>query len=256
MLSIHTVPAFSDNYFWLCHRSDDRSAFVVDPGDPEPVERALRELDLTLTDILITHHHSDHTGGASQLAARHGARIHGPASDRIPFIEHTLRDGDTIEVCGTRFTVIAVPGHTLDHIAYHGADDDVVFCGDTLFAGGCGRMFEGEPAQMSASLARLADLPGRTRVFCAHEYTLANLAFARLVEPENTALAERQDQARALRDAGTPTVPTTIELELATNPFLRLDAPDVVAAARARRGGEVPTAGDVFAEIRAWKDVS
>lgn len=256
MLEIHTIPAFSDNYFWLVHAAGARAAWVVDPGDAEPVERALAALDLDLAGIVVTHHHSDHTGGVSQLAERHGAQVLGPVSERVPQVTQSLRDGDAVEIAGARFEVIEVPGHTLDHIAYHCASEGVLFCGDTLFAGGCGRVFEGTAAQMQASLARLAALPGDTRIYCAHEYTLANLAFARHVEPENETLAERERAAKALRAADTPTVPSPIAVERATNPFLRWAEDSVLAAAERRRGGPVGEPAEVFAEIRRWKDAS
>ena len=256
MLDIHTIPAFSDNYFWLVHARVERAAWVVDPGDAGPVQAALARLDLDLAGIVVTHHHPDHTGGVSRLAERHDARIVGPASERIPQVQRTLGDGDAVEIAGARFEVIEVPGHTLDHIAYHCTTEAVLFCGDTLFAGGCGRVFEGTAAQMQTSLARLAALPGDTRVYCAHEYTLANLAFARLVEPDNDALAAREAEARSLRAADTPTVPSTIGLERATNPFLRWAEAPVVAAASERRGTRVEEPAAVFAEIRRWKDAS
>ena len=254
MLEIHTIPAFSDNYFWLFHAAGDRQAWVVDPGDAAPVERALEAHELELAGIVITHHHSDHTGGVSQLAAAHGARVVGPASERIPQVVEQVREGDRVKVAGAYFEVIEVPGHTLDHIAYHCAEEAVLFCGDTLFAGGCGRVFEGTAAQMQASLAKLAGLPDSTRIFCAHEYTLANLSFARLVEPDNAALAAREEAARALRAEGTPTVPSRLELERMTNPFLRWTAPGVLAAAERRCGSPVSDPAAVFAEIRGWKD--
>lgn len=256
MLEIHTIPAFSDNYFWLVHAEGARGAWIVDPGDPEPVERALAARGLELAGIVVTHHHSDHTGGVSQLAERHGAEVLGPVSERVPQVTRALRDGDAVEIAGARFEVIEVPGHTLDHIAYHSAAEGVLFCGDTLFAGGCGRVFEGTAAQMQNSLARLAALPGDTRIYCAHEYTLANLAFARLVEPDNVSLAEREREAKALRAADTPTVPSTIALERATNPFLRWSEESVLTAAQTRCGGPVSEPAEVFAEIRRWKDAS
>lgn len=256
MLEIHTIPAFQDNYFWLVHAAGSKDAWVVDPGAADPVDAALAEHGLGLAGIVVTHHHSDHTGGVSQLAERHGATVIGPVSERFAAVDRTLTDGDTVEIAGATFTVLTVPGHTLDHIAYHSTAEQVLFCGDTLFAGGCGRVFEGTPAQMQASLARLAALPPETRVYCAHEYTLANLAFARRVEPANSDLEAREATARALRDAGTPTVPSTIGLELATNPFLRWDDPGVRSAAAERRGEEPEGPAEVFAEIRRWKDAS
>lgn len=256
MLNIHTVPAFQDNYFWLFHADGDRDAWIVDPGDAEPVEAALKALDLRLAGIVVTHHHFDHTGGVSQLAQAHGARVTGPDSSKIDGIDAVVRDGDSVTFAGARFEVFEVPGHTLDHIAYHSAEAGVLFCGDTLFAGGCGRLFEGTPAQMHGSLSRLATLPDDTRVYCAHEYTLANLAFAERVEPDSRDLQERIAEARATREAGEPTVPSTIALERATNPFLRTAEPAVMAAARARAGRELEDPAEVLAEVRRWKDAS
>lgn len=256
MLRIHTIPAFNDNYFWLFHQSESVEAWVVDPGAADPVEAALAESGLQLAGIVVTHHHSDHTGGVSQLAQRHGARVTGPVSEQFRAVDATVGDGDRVRFADCTFDVIAVPGHTLDHIAYHCADEGVLFCGDTLFAGGCGRLFEGTPQQMQHSLEQLAQLPDDTRVFCAHEYTLANLAFAERVEPDNAALAERVAAARATRAAGAPTVPSTIALERATNPFLRTAAPSVIAAAEARAGHPLTGAADVLAQVRRWKDAS
>jgi hydroxyacylglutathione hydrolase len=256
MLRIHTVPAFQDNYFWLFHAEGERDAWIVDPGDAEPVERALAEHDLRLAGIVVTHHHFDHTGGVSQLAAAHGASVTGPDSEKIDGVSDVVREGDAVTFAGVRFEVLEVPGHTLDHIAYHAPEAGVLFCGDTLFAGGCGRLFEGTPAQMHGSLSKLAALPPETRVYCAHEYTLANLAFAERVEPESRELAERIAEARALRDAGRPTVPSTIALEHATNPFLRVAEPSVVEAAREHAGAPLEGPESVLAEVRRWKDAS
>ncbi|MDZ7825723.1 MAG: hydroxyacylglutathione hydrolase [Gammaproteobacteria bacterium] len=256
MLQIHPVPAFRDNYFWLFHQEGDHRAWIVDPGDAGPVEAALAERNLTLAGIVVTHHHFDHTGGVSQLAATHGAEVVGPRSREFTAIDRVLGDGDRVTLAGCEFEVIEVPGHTLDHIAYHCAAEGVLFCGDTLFAGGCGRLFEGTPEQMHRSLSRLAALPGATRVYCAHEYTLANLAFARQVEPGNEALGEREQKARQLRDDDVPTVPSTIELELATNPFLRSDEPAVIRAAEGHAGRSLEAGVGTLAEIRRWKDAS
>jgi hydroxyacylglutathione hydrolase len=254
MVEIHTIPAFQDNYFWLVHARGSQDAWVVDPGAADPVDGALAQHGLKLAGIVVTHHHSDHTGGVSQLAERHGATVVGPVSDRFTAVDQPLADGDEVDIAGARFRVLTVPGHTLDHIAYHSASEQVLFCGDTLFAGGCGRVFEGTPAQMQASLARLAALPPETRIYCAHEYTLANLAFARRVEPANAALEAREADARTLREAGTPTVPSTISLELATNPFLRWDDEAVMKAAAERSGAHPQGPADVFTAIRRWKD--
>ncbi|HSG89131.1 MAG TPA: hydroxyacylglutathione hydrolase [Pseudomonadales bacterium] len=254
MLRIHTIPAFRDNYFWLFHQEGQDAAWVVDPGDADPVEAALQQHGLRLAGIVVTHHHSDHTGGVSQLAARHGAHIVGPVSEQFPGVDEALRDGDVVTLADCTFDVITVPGHTLDHIAYHCPAEGVLFCGDTLFAGGCGRLFEGTPEQMFGSLSRLGALPEATRVYCAHEYTLANLAFASRVEPDNDELQTRIAAAERMRAAGEPTVPSTIELERATNPFLRTARPDVAAAASRHAGRTLSDPAAVLAEVRRWKD--
>jgi hydroxyacylglutathione hydrolase len=248
---IEPIAAFRDNYIWLLERGGH--AVVVDPGDAVPVLQLLAARQWRLDAILLTHHHSDHVGGVADLVRAHPARVYGPAHSPYTDVDVRLREGDTLNVLDTHFAVLEVPGHTLDHIAYWSANLGALFCGDTLFACGCGRLFEGSPAQMSASLAKIAALPGSTRAFCAHEYTLSNLRFALAVEPGNAALLQRRDDCLALRERGEPTVPSTLEQELATNPFLRCAQPDVVAAARRQQ----PTAGDVtavFAALRAWKD--
>jgi len=256
MLAIHAVPAFQDNYLWVIARGPD--AAVVDPGDAGPIERFLAAQGLTLRAILATHHHGDHVGGLAALAGHWQCPVFGPAGERIAGITQALREGDEITVPGVevRLAVLDVPGHTAGHIAYvhRDPDDPFVFCGDTLFAGGCGRLFEGTAAQMLRSLSKLAALPPQTRVYCAHEYTLANLRFARAVEPGNAALAERQAREAAKRERGQPTVPSTIGIERETNPFLRWDAPEVVEAARRQAGHAVSDPVEVFATIREWKN--
>lgn len=255
MLTIEPIPAFSDNYIWLLYDAATRQAFVVDPGEAAPVEAALSDRGLTLEGVLITHHHFDHVGGLADLCAAHELTVYGPHNPSIGSVQHRLGAGDRIEVLGCAFEVFEVPGHTLDHIAFfHDGDQPVLFCGDTLFAGGCGRLFEGDAAMMLNSLDSLAALPAATRVYCAHEYTLANLAFAQAVEPENEALLQRVKQAQATREAGRPTVPSDIATELATNPFLRCREPSIPAslASRGMLAGEEPA--EVFAAVRAWKD--
>lgn len=261
--AIVPVSAFADNYIWLLRDRECHGAAVVDPGDAAPVIAALAAAGLSLAAVLVTHHHADHVGALPALrAAFPDAVVHGPAASLVEGIDRRWRAGDTVELDGfdARFEVIEIPGHTLDHIAFFarwiGEDDPrpVLFCGDTLFAGGCGRVFEGTAAQMTASLGRLAALPDDTLVYCAHEYTTSNLRFARAVEPDNAPLAERERQTAALRAAGTPTVPSTLALERATNPFLRTGAADVRRAAEARLGHVPVDEIEVFAAVRQWKD--
>jgi len=255
MPSIEPIRAFSDNYIWLLHAGG--VAWVVDPGDAVPVLETLARASLALQGILVTHHHFDHTGGVAELTRQFpGATVAGPVSDNFAGTTTRLRQGDRFPVLDLEFEILEVPGHTLDHIAYfaHPAGGPpVLFCGDTLFAGGCGRVFEGTPAMMNRSLQLLAGLPRETVCYCAHEYTLSNLAFARAVEPDNAALERRlaEDEARQARDI--PTVPSALGTELATNPFLRSDQPAVIAAARRRDPGATTPDG-VFAAIRDWKN--
>ncbi len=252
MIEISPVPAFQDNYIWMLAR--DGEAIVVDPGDAAPVHDALRRHALQLTGILVTHHHGDHVGGVAELAQAYRVRVWGPARESIPRRDVALREGDRIELMGQSFSVIDVPGHTAGHIALHAPGIEALLCGDTLFACGCGRLFEGTPPQMYGSLQKLAQLPGATRVYCAHEYTLSNIRFARAVEPDNAELAVRQRQCEQQRARGEPTVPSTIAAELATNPFLRCDEPAVRAAAERRAPGAGADPVSTFAAIRAWKN--
>lgn len=261
-MTIHLLPlpAFADNYIWLLH--DGRRALVVDPGDAQPVLDALTRMPaLQLEAILLTHHHADHTGGVAALRTQTGAQVLGPADEKLPEPVIRLNSDDTVEAAGFRLQVIGVPGHTAGHIAYflepEGADPTppLLFCGDTLFSGGCGRLFEGTPAQMLASLDRLSALPGNTRVCCAHEYTLSNLRFALAVEPYNQALIDHHARCTDLRAKNEPTLPSTLALEQAINPFLRSRLPSVIEAVQAQ-APDLPGADEaaVFARLREWKN--
>ena len=253
-LNLVALPAFDDNYIWMLH--DGQRALVVDPGDSAVVLDALKRLSLRLETILVTHHHVDHTGGVDVLRDSTGATVFGPLTETMPEPIRRLQGGDKVQALGLTFDVIDVPGHTSGHIAYYCNSSDaapLLFCGDTLFSGGCGRLFEGTPAQMLASLTKLAVLPGNTRVCCTHEYTLSNLKFARAVEPNNADLIQYQQQCMALRETNVPTLPSTIDRELRINPFLRSDQAEVVHAAQQLD----PAATDavaVFTAIRQWKN--
>jgi hydroxyacylglutathione hydrolase len=255
MLQVTPVRAFSDNYIWLVHSArDPRRVIAVDPGDAGPVERALSERDLRLSGLLITHHHADHVGGVSRLLASLDGPMYAPANERTPGDAIRVQQGDRAAFpdLGLEFSVLDVPGHTAGHIAYvgHGA----VFCGDTLFSAGCGRLFEGTAAQMSDSLGKLAALPPDTLVYCGHEYTVANLQFGLAVEPENEDAAAYLDECRTKRERDEATLPSTMRRETNVNPFLRCDRETVKQAAEARAGGRLQNEAEVFAVIRAWKD--
>ncbi|TFY99310.1 hydroxyacylglutathione hydrolase [Ramlibacter henchirensis] len=249
------LPAFQDNYLWVLH--DGQRALVVDPGDAQPVLEFIRRSGLQLEAILVTHHHADHIGGLAAVRDATGAQVFGPARESIPEPYRPLAQGDRIGALGLPLEVLDVPGHTAGHIAYFTPDVDgapVLFCGDTLFSGGCGRLFEGTPGQMLSSLDALAALPASTRVCCAHEYTLANLRFARAVEPSNEELARYQQHCEELRGRGEPTLPATIGEEKRINPFLRTRQPSVVRAAQAYNGASARDEVAVFAAIRQWKN--
>ena len=249
------LPAFQDNYLWVLH--DGQRALVVDPGDAQPVLSFLSQSGLSLQAILVTHHHRDHVGGVDAVREATGAPVWGPARETIPGPFTPLQGGQTIDVLGLPWQVLDVPGHTAGHIAYYCPDvagTPLLFCGDTLFSGGCGRLFEGTPAQMLASLDSLAALPASTRVCCAHEYTLSNLRFARAVEPANEALVRYQQQCEALRARGEPTLPSSIGVERQVNPFLRSREPAVRQAAQAYNGADPADDVAVFAAVRQWKN--
>jgi hydroxyacylglutathione hydrolase len=272
------LPAFADNYIWMVH--DGHRAVVVDPGDAQPVMQALQQNGLRLDAILVTHHHEDHVGGVDELRDATGAIVYGPAGEDIPEPYEHLGGGDRVQVLGLDFSVLDVPGHTAGHIAYfhdpHGTTSlppegaqpawdgpvpadpgmdgqPLLFCGDTLFSGGCGRLFEGTPAQMLASLDQLAALPGNTRVCCTHEYTLSNLRFARAVEPDNQPLRQYLTACEDKRARQLPTLPSSIALERAINPFLRSRQPAVIQAVRSFKPS-VQEDTTVFAALREWKN--
>lgn len=253
-LQVTAIPAFADNYLWLIH--DRQHAVVVDPGDAAPVEAALAQLDLTLDAILLTHHHGDHAGGVADLLATRDIPVYGPAREQIAGVTVRLSEGDQVllPTLSLELAVLDVPGHTAGHIAYVAQTEHWLFCGDTLFAGGCGRLFEGTPAQMTASLAKLAALPDDTAVYCAHEYTLSNLRFALAAEPGNAALAARHSLEQQRRAQGEATVPSLLSIEKQTNPFLRYREPAIIARLQAegRLQGSDPVAA--FAALREWKN--
>lgn len=255
-MTLIPLPAFNDNYIWVLH--DGRRALVVDPGESDGVLKWLGSEGIALDAILVTHHHGDHTGGVDALRQATGARVIGPSREIVPEPLDRVSDGDTIELLGLRFEVLDVPGHTAGHIAYHCANVDgrpLLFCGDTLFSAGCGRLFEGTPQQMLTSLDRLAALPDDTRVCCTHEYTLSNLRFARAVDPDNTDLQAYEQHCQSLRERNLPTLPSSIGLEKQINPFLRVRVPALSEAAR-RHAPETPSnALGVFTTLRAWKNV-
>lgn len=254
MSDFEVVPlrAFSDNYIWTIR--DGGHAAVVDPGDAAPVLEYLAREKLTLVAILNTHHHADHVGGNAALLARTRVPVYGPHDDRIPEVTMRLADGGRFVLphFNIEMTTLEIPGHTRTHVAFHGGG--MLFCGDTLFAAGCGRLFEGTPRQMHDSLTRLARLPDDTRVYCGHEYTLANIKFARAAEPDNRRLAELEQQVQALRAKDQPTLPSSIAQEKATNPFLRVTEPAVMSSASTRAAKKLSDPVAVLAEIRDWKN--
>ena len=255
-MKLVALPAFTDNYIWMLH--DGRQALVVDPGDAAPVQEALAAQHLVLTGILVTHHHADHVGGVAALMPQLEGPVWGPAGETMPVPVTRMHQGGQACWQGLCFEVLDVPGHTSGHIAYFlaasGAEAPLLFCGDTLFSGGCGRLFEGTPKQMHDSLNRLSALPGNTRVCCAHEYTLSNLRFAQAVEPANPALAAYVEHCQTLRREGQPTLPSTIATEQAINPFLRSEQPAVMASAR-QHDASVHDPLSAFAALREWKNV-
>ncbi|KAA8984578.1 MULTISPECIES: hydroxyacylglutathione hydrolase [Gammaproteobacteria] len=255
---VDAIPALSDNYIWCIHDTESKAALIVDPGEAAPALDFLERNSLTLEAVLLTHHHPDHTQGVGKLIGDSGVPVHGPADSPFGGITNPLREGDTLGWRALSFQILAVPGHTRDHIAFNsdspGLSQPITLCGDALFACGCGRLFEGNPAQMRASLVKLREWPDNTLVCCGHEYTRANVAFARAVTPDDTELAEYQTKVERLREAGQPSVPTTLGQERRLNPFLRWDDPAVVSSAETRAGEHGLDGDRIFGIIREWKD--
>ncbi len=253
-LQVTAVPAFADNYLWLIH--DQQHAIVVDPGDAAPINQVLASLKLKLVAILLTHHHADHVGGVHDLLDHWEVPVYGPAKENIASITHPLAENDVLSfpLLGLSFKVLDVPGHTAGHIAYVEDDQHWLFCGDTLFAGGCGRLFEGTAEQMTQSLAKFAALPDDFNVYCAHEYTVSNLRFAVAAEPGNSAISARLSRAQARRERGESTVPSTIGEEKQTNPFLRYREPDIIQTLQQTGRLSQPDAVTAFAALREWKN--
>jgi hydroxyacylglutathione hydrolase len=254
MFNIFPVKAFSDNYIWTMVQG--KTAVVVDPGDASPVIEFLENNELCLEAIIITHHHFDHSGGIEELTSKYNCPAYGPAGGHINGITKPLTDNEPFEVMGTTFEALATPGHTNDQLAYYSNDagDPILFCGDTLFAGGCGRLFEGTPLQMQTSLNRFSSLPTNTKVYCGHEYTESNLVFALAVEPANKDILQRLEEVKILRNENKVTLPSLIELELKTNPFMRTNIESVKSSAEKYTGEILKSNSDVLGAIRSWKD--
>ena len=254
MFEVSAIKAFSDNYIWTLIK--DGEVTVVDPGDPEPVKNYLKEKGLNLKNILITHHHFDHTGGIEELTDIYGCEVYGPDGGHIKGIGVKIQDNQEFTIMDVTFKAFATPGHTLDHLSYYVEDDSnpLLFCGDTLFSGGCGRLFEGSPKQMHNSLSRLAELPGKTKVFCTHEYTESNLRFAIAVEPNNRHIKDKIEEVQELRRKDLETLPSTISEELNINPFLRCNQNDVINSAESYCKTQLSESHEVLGAIREWKD--
>jgi len=248
MVSIVPIKALKDNYIWAVVDHQQRSALIIDPGEAAPVLDFLKAQKLNLNAILVTHHHWDHVNGIAELLMHDQVPVFGGALCKTPQISHHVSEHDII----FNYHVMTIPGHTLDHVAYY--DNDSIFCGDTLFAGGCGRLFEGSAAHMHASLQKIAALPEHTRIFCAHEYTVANLRFAQTVEPNNQRIQQRLEAVLKLQEKGLPSLPSTLREEKQTNPFLRCDISDVIQHVQQHAQQTLDCEEDIFAALRQWKD--
>ena len=254
MLKLQAIPAFNDNYIWFIEDTDTQRVLIVDPGDAKPVIKAIEQQQLIPIALLITHHHHDHIGGINQLLEHYDIPVYGPEIATIPSVTHPLTANDTLIIDSTfpDITVLDISGHTAVDIAF--LFDDCLFCGDTLFGGGCGRLLGGTAEQLFHSLQRITQLPTDTKVYCAHEYTQANLRFAQAVEPDNSDIQQRILDTDTLRQHGWPSLPSTLKLELATNPFLRCEQATVIQAAESFSGKQLTTTVEVFTELRLWKD--
>jgi hydroxyacylglutathione hydrolase len=254
-MNLLPLPAFSDNYIWLLQHQG--MALVVDPGESTPVNHWLKENNHRLDCILVTHHHGDHTGGVSDLQREWGAKVYGPAKEKLGFEYQAMSQGSSLSWHGLNFRTIDVPGHTAGHIAYYAEPDNqtpLLFCGDTLFSGGCGRLFEGTAEQMLQSMDKLAALPSKTRVCCAHEYTLSNLKFANAVEPDNLVLKDYISKCQQLRAQNLPTLPAKLGNEMQINPFLRTRKPSVINAVKKMAPPGTDKEAEIFAQLRIWKN--
>ncbi|RDI44578.1 hydroxyacylglutathione hydrolase [Aquicella lusitana] len=253
-ITIHPIPTLKDNYVWALIDQHQRHVLIVDPGEAAPVIHYITQHHLLPVGILVTHHHWDHTNGIVELSNLYSVPVYGPAKETIRGVTHKVQEKDEIIIDHFPLTlqVVDIPGHTLGHIAYYAQDS--VFCGDTLFAAGCGRLFEGTPEMLYASLQKIAALPDTTKIYCAHEYTLANLRFAEAVEPDNQKIYERLEHVKHLRAKDLPTLPCALAEEKATNPFLRCDVPEIITSAEKHDGSSLKNPVAVFTSLRRWKD--
>ncbi|SIS76715.1 hydroxyacylglutathione hydrolase [Neptunomonas antarctica] len=256
MFTVTPLPAFSDNYIWMLTKSNASGMIVVDPGDADVVIKAIDTYQQPLKAILLTHHHPDHTGGVKELVDRYNIPVYGPKNSPFTGISYPLGDSDQIDILGEQLIIKEIPGHTLDHISYYlKASQPQIFCGDTLFLAGCGRLFEGTPEQMLQSMSYFKTLPANTAVYCTHEYSLANLNFAQAVEPNNPDIQATIEQCKALRAQNLPTLPTRLSQELTINPFMRSQCEDVRKAAEMHTGKAMMSELETFTAIREWKNV-